>query len=217
MENKINRFLRPIQFQFDKVRLPNSLSGHHGQYSEYTKKLFKKNNHLLSKSFKSVFLCYFCNVLILKDNLHKINLEKNLFTREKKHVYYYYIYLYYVPFTGKKHFTCSLHPIVKCFSILREKFCSQLLRDHVISSIYLIDVTEYIFRVSLLASPLDVFMFVKSAMITRNSVLYALHTVWSTSWSVVPRSCWSIINRSASLRTVMGALIHSLRIGSLAL
>ena len=105
----------------------------------------------------------------------------------------------------------------KMFFHTQREFCSQLLRDHVISSIYLINITEYIFRVSLLASPLDVFMFVKSAMITRNNVLYALHTVWNTSWSVVPRSCWSIINRSASLRTVMGALIHSLRIGSLAL
>ena len=57
------------------------------------------------------------------------------------------IYIYIMCLSqAKKHFTCSLHPIVKCFSILREKFCSQLLRDHVISSIYLTDTTEIYFQ-----------------------------------------------------------------------
>lgn len=56
-----------------------------------------------------------------------------------------------------------------------------------------------------------VYMCARSAMITKNRVLCALHTAWSISWSVVHRSYYSTTNHSVCLRTVMDALILSLR------
>lgn len=71
--------------------------------------------------------------------------------------------------------------------------------------------TFFLFRACLLGSRLGVFMFVRSVMIIRSSALCVLHTVWSIFWYVAHRSCYSTISHSVCLRTVMVALILSLK------
>ena len=55
-------------------------------------------------------------------------------------------------------------------------------------------------------------MYVRSAMITKSSVLSVLPTAWNISLCVVLKNYYSTISHNACLRTVMDALTLLLRI-----